>query len=65
MITIGILIALGFEQAVEAWHHHELGVPARENILSEIHDNKREVDGVRAIVKGDRENCGSFRRTKS
>lgn len=55
MITIGILIALGLEQAVEAWHHHELGVQARENILSEIRDNKREIDSDRALVKTNKE----------
>ena len=49
MITIGILIALGLEQAVEAWHHHELAVEARENILSEIRDNKRELEASRKI----------------
>jgi hypothetical protein len=51
MITVGILIALGLEQAVEVWHHHELGVQARENILREVRDNKRELDNARASVK--------------
>ena len=55
MITIGILIALGLEQAVEAWHHHELGVEARENILNEIRDNKREIDGEGILIKQDKE----------
>jgi hypothetical protein len=55
MITIGILIALGLEQSVEAWHHHELGIQARENILSEIRDNKREIDGERALVAKNQE----------
>jgi hypothetical protein len=55
MITIGILIALGLEQAVEAWHHHELGVQARENILNELRDNKKEIDNVRAGIEKNRE----------
>lgn len=50
MITIGILIALGLEQSVEAWHHHELGVQARENIIQEIRDNKREIEGERNLA---------------
>ncbi len=55
MITIGILIALGLEQAVASWHHHELGIQARENILSEIRDNQRDLDGVRTTVKKNKE----------
>jgi len=50
MITIGILIALGLEQSVEAWHRHELGVQARENILSELRDNQRELDQERNLA---------------
>jgi hypothetical protein len=45
VVTAGILIALGLEQSVEAFHHHELAVEARENMLSEIRDNKKELDG--------------------
>ena len=44
MVTIGILIALGLEQAVEAYHHHEQGIEARENMLTEIADNKKELE---------------------
>ena len=55
MITTGILIALGLEQTVEAWHHHELGVEARDNIISEIRDNKKEIDGERVLIKQNRE----------
>ncbi|MBZ5575749.1 MAG: hypothetical protein LAP40_04225 [Acidobacteriia bacterium] len=50
MITLGVLIALGLEQTVEAWRHHELGVQARENILNEVRDNKRRIDGARRAV---------------
>jgi hypothetical protein len=58
MITIGILIALGLEQAVEAWHHHELAVEARENILSEIRDNKRELEASRKTQQQNIEKLG-------
>jgi len=51
MITIGILIALGLEQAVEAWRHHELAVQAKESILNEIRDNKRELDRTQVGVR--------------
>jgi hypothetical protein len=43
-ITVGILIALGLEQAATAYHHHELAENARANILSELHDNGRSLD---------------------
>ncbi len=35
-ITVGLLIALGLEAAVEGVHHHELAVEARENIEHEL-----------------------------
>ncbi len=38
-ITVGLLIALGLESAVEALHHHELAVQARENIEHELQRN--------------------------
>lgn len=43
-ITVGILIALGLEQAVMAYHHRELPENARANILSELRDNRRELE---------------------
>jgi hypothetical protein len=46
-ITVGILIALGLEQAVEAYHHRELASEARANIISELTDNKHNLDAVR------------------
>ena len=39
-ISIGLLIALGLEATVEAWHHHELAAEARENIRHEIEANE-------------------------
>ena len=44
MVTVGILIAVGLEQSVEVYHHHELAAEARENMISEIADNKKELD---------------------
>ena len=44
MVTVGILIALGLEQSVEAYHHHELAEEAQTNMTTEITDNKRELD---------------------
>jgi hypothetical protein len=55
MITIGILIALGLEQAVEVWHHHRLGVEARERIVDELRGNKRAVDNARTQVAKNKE----------
>ena len=43
IVTIGILIALGLESLVESRHHQALAREARENIESEIRDNRGEV----------------------
>jgi hypothetical protein len=45
VVTIGILIALGLESLVEWQHHRSLATEARVNILSELRDNQRELDG--------------------
>ncbi|HEY6340906.1 MAG TPA: hypothetical protein VIY49_05400 [Bryobacteraceae bacterium] len=44
IVTIGILIALGLEQAVEWYHHRELANEARGTILSELRNNKDTLD---------------------
>jgi hypothetical protein len=45
-ITMGVLIALSLE-GVTAWFHHRALVrEARANIVSEIADNKKDLDGV-------------------
>lgn len=46
-ITAGILIALSLESALEWNHHRHLVKEARENILSEIRENKRELETTR------------------
>jgi len=46
MIVIGILIAVSLEQIVEWRHHAKLVSQAHENIISELRDNARELDGT-------------------
>ena len=41
-ITIGLLIALGLEAAVEALHHRHLREAARENLRAEIQQNQQD-----------------------
>ncbi len=56
MMTIGLLLALGLDQAMEAHRHHELAEQAKESIISEIRDNKKEIDGERPRVAHNVEN---------
>lgn len=44
IVTAGILIALGLEQAVEMYHHRELVAEANELILDEIRDNQKALE---------------------
>lgn len=44
IVTVGILIALGLEQAVEWYHHRELANEARETIAGELRANKNTLD---------------------
>lgn len=44
VVTAGILIALGLEQSVEMLHHHNLAREARENMLAEIRDNRKDLE---------------------
>jgi hypothetical protein len=52
IVTIGILIALSLEQTVEWYHHRELAIEARENVLSEIRDNKKELESEVSLLTG-------------
>ena len=45
-ITIGLLIALGLEAAVEWRHHVHVGDEAETNIVSELKDNQRDLADV-------------------
>ena len=56
IVTVGILIALGLEQSVEWYHHRELATEARENILSEMRDNKKEIESLLKKLPGSQEN---------
>jgi hypothetical protein len=44
IVTVGILIALGLDQLVESYHHRRLVAGARETILEEVQENKREIE---------------------
>ncbi|MDE1145315.1 MAG: hypothetical protein PW843_01695 [Azospirillaceae bacterium] len=48
VVTIGILIALGLEQAVEAYHRHELAHEAVESFHAELKDNSDAISAVLA-----------------
>jgi len=59
-ITIGLLIALGLEAAVEALHHRHLREETRQNLRTEIQQNQvvfakdmRALDGETRELKGD------------
>jgi len=56
IVTVGILIALSLEQLVEWRHHRELVREARTNIVSEIRDNKKELDAIRTAIPELRKN---------
>jgi hypothetical protein len=51
-ITIGILIALSLEGALEWQHHRALVSEARENLRQEMMNNKREIDKILAGLPG-------------
>lgn len=50
-ITIGLLIALGLENAAEAWHHRHQRREAEENIRVELERNRATVkDGLPKVI---------------
>jgi hypothetical protein len=55
-ITIGLLIALGLEGAVESWHHHQLRIEATENLHQELEHNQKELAACRAAIDQERSN---------
>jgi hypothetical protein len=57
IVTAGILIALGLEQTVEWYHHRELVAEAKENMLNEIRDNKRQLERQVAQIPTWRQNA--------
>ena len=51
LITIGVLIALSFE-SISTWREHRALVrEARENLASELSDNRKELSGQAAGLK--------------
>ncbi len=54
-ITIGLLIALGLEAAMEWRHHVHLRDEANDNILSEVRDNQHELSDVLGNIPKERD----------
>jgi hypothetical protein len=52
IVTIGILIALGLEQAVEAHHRAERAQEARDGFRRELADNRSQVEDVLQAMPG-------------
>ena len=62
-ITCGLLIALGLENAAEAWHHRNEKREAEEKIRQELKENQqsiRELDGIVRVEIGDLTNILGF-----
>lgn len=55
-ITIGLLIALGLENAAEAWHHHEQRREAEETIRLELRRNSAKLREALPAVMTERDN---------
>jgi hypothetical protein len=58
-ITAGVLIALSFEGVREWWHYRSLVSEARETILRELEDNRKEVASVLNGTAGRRQNLSN------
>jgi hypothetical protein len=54
-VSLGILLAFGFEGTREWWHTRNLVQEARTNIVSEIADNKRDLDKAMQWTRGGRQ----------
>jgi hypothetical protein len=54
-VSLGILIAFGFEGTRDWWHHRSLVAEARANLLAEMADNKRELVAIMKWVRGGRQ----------
>ena len=55
-ITIGLLIALGLENAAEAWHHHHQRLEAEATIREELTENRVELVKADAAIKSEVDN---------
>ncbi len=49
-ITIGLLIALGLESAVEWRHHVHVGEEAEANIVGELKDNQHDLNDILKVI---------------
>ncbi len=59
-ITVGLLIALGLENAAEAWHHRHQRHLADESIRQEIRDNEGDLEAIHAAVGKESKNLVSI-----
>src|SRR5580698_10612140 len=55
-ITIGLLIALGLEGAVERWHHHHQQEEANVNLRQEIRDNQKQLAKSHDAITHEKDN---------
>ena len=55
-ITIGLLIALGLENAAEAWHHHHQRLEAEATIQRELLHNKQHLIETNIVLQREVEN---------
>lgn len=55
-ITVGLLIALGLENAAEAWHHRQQRHEADESIRQEMRDNEGDLAAVHAAIAKETQN---------
>ena len=55
-ITVGLLIALGLENAAEAWHHRSQRREASEIIRREIRDNEKDLADTRRSLAEEQKN---------
>lgn len=55
-ITVGLLIALGLENAAEAWHHRDQRREADESIRQEIRDNEGDIARVHEAIETETKN---------
>jgi hypothetical protein len=58
-ITIGLLIALGLENAAEAWHHHHQRLEAEATIREELTENRVELVKADAAIKSELDNMSA------
>lgn len=58
-ITVGLLIALGLENAAEAWHHHRQRDEAEQTIQQELVYNKKHLIETNFVLKREMDNLNA------